>query len=197
MPSYQHRDPDVKDKTVSPTVLSLTWEAPYLRKTVFLLRRGPEIWNPLPSRWISKILVMTFINLILNPRQKSRCPAQCAVVSLFYTLWYKYVSAWLNWSSENMNSTEVVKIWTQAYSWFTSEPVTFLKCRMHSDGKFPLAGVLCGLCYVLSTNEYVDIELNMTLIVLCSIFIPFITYVLIQTNAFFSIAGTGFLIGIK
>ena len=98
MPSYQYRDPHVKDETVSPTVLSLTWESPYLRKTVFILRRGPEIWNPLPSGWISKILVMTIVNLILNPRQKSRCPALCAVVSLFYTLWYKYVSAWLNWS---------------------------------------------------------------------------------------------------
>ena len=41
IPSYQHRDPHVKDKTVSPTVLSLTWESPYLGKTVFILRRGP------------------------------------------------------------------------------------------------------------------------------------------------------------
>ena len=32
----------VKDKTVSPTVLSLTWESPYLGKTVFILRRGPD-----------------------------------------------------------------------------------------------------------------------------------------------------------
>ena len=42
MPSYQYRDPHVKDKTVSPTVLSLTWESPYLGKTVFILRRGPD-----------------------------------------------------------------------------------------------------------------------------------------------------------
>ena len=41
MLSYQYRDPYVKDKTVSPTVLSLTWESPYLGKTVFTLRRGP------------------------------------------------------------------------------------------------------------------------------------------------------------
>ena len=41
MPSYQYRDPHVKDKTVSPTVLSLTWESPYLGKTVFILRQGP------------------------------------------------------------------------------------------------------------------------------------------------------------
>ena len=41
MPSYQYRDSHVKDKTVSPTVLSLTWESPYLGKTVFILRRGP------------------------------------------------------------------------------------------------------------------------------------------------------------
>ena len=37
---------NVKDKTVSPTVLSLTWESPYLGKTVFILRRGPD------SSWI-------------------------------------------------------------------------------------------------------------------------------------------------
>ena len=64
MPSNQYRDSHVKDKTVgvnigsgngllpdgtkpfpeqmlSPTVLSLTWESPYLGKTVFILRRGP------------------------------------------------------------------------------------------------------------------------------------------------------------
>ena len=41
MPSYPYRDSHVKDKTVSPTVLSLTWESPYLEKTVFILRRGP------------------------------------------------------------------------------------------------------------------------------------------------------------
>ena len=41
MSSYQYRDSHVKDKTVSPTVLSLTWESPYLGKTVFILRRGP------------------------------------------------------------------------------------------------------------------------------------------------------------
>ena len=39
-PSYQYRDSHVKDKTVSPIVLSLTWESPYLGKTVFILRRG-------------------------------------------------------------------------------------------------------------------------------------------------------------
>ena len=41
MPSYQYRDSHVKDKTVSPTVLSLTWESRYLGKTVFIMRRGP------------------------------------------------------------------------------------------------------------------------------------------------------------
>ena len=41
MPSYQYRDSHVKDKTVSPTVLSLTWESQYLGKTVFILRQGP------------------------------------------------------------------------------------------------------------------------------------------------------------
>ena len=46
MPSYQYRDSRVKDKTVSPTVLSLTWESPYLGKTVFILRRGPDLYQP-------------------------------------------------------------------------------------------------------------------------------------------------------
>ena len=41
MLSYQYRHSHVKDKTVSPTVLSLTWESSYLGKTVFILRRGP------------------------------------------------------------------------------------------------------------------------------------------------------------
>ena len=41
MSSYQYRNPHVKDKTVSPTVLSLKWESPYLGKTVFILRRSP------------------------------------------------------------------------------------------------------------------------------------------------------------
>ena len=42
----------VKDKTVSPTVLSLTWESPYLAKTVFILRRGPVCKH-------SKVVLMT------------------------------------------------------------------------------------------------------------------------------------------
>ena len=42
MSSYQYRDPHVKDKTVSPTVLSLTWESPYPGKTVFILNRGAD-----------------------------------------------------------------------------------------------------------------------------------------------------------
>ena len=43
MSSYQYRHSDDKDKTVSPTVLSLTWKSPYLGKTVYLLRRGPVL----------------------------------------------------------------------------------------------------------------------------------------------------------
>ena len=41
MLSYQCRDSHVKDKTVSSTILSLTWESPYLAKMVFILRWGP------------------------------------------------------------------------------------------------------------------------------------------------------------
>ena len=53
MPSYQYTDSHAKDKTVSPTVLSLTWESP-LGKTVFILRRGPgvEIFQPHSALWI-------------------------------------------------------------------------------------------------------------------------------------------------
>ena len=42
MSSFQYGDSHVKDKTVSPTVLSLTWESPYLGKTVFTLRQGSD-----------------------------------------------------------------------------------------------------------------------------------------------------------
>ena len=42
MLSYQYKDSHVKDKTVSQTVLSLTWESPYLGKTVFILRWCPD-----------------------------------------------------------------------------------------------------------------------------------------------------------
>ena len=38
MQSYQYGDSNVKDKTVSPTILSLTWETPYLGNMVFILR---------------------------------------------------------------------------------------------------------------------------------------------------------------
>ena len=49
MSSYQYRDSRVKDKTVSPTVLSLTWESPYLGKTVFTLNRGPRRIQSIPG----------------------------------------------------------------------------------------------------------------------------------------------------
>ena len=48
MLSYQYRDSHVKDKMVSPTVLSLTWESPYLGKTIFILRRAPYLQPPPP-----------------------------------------------------------------------------------------------------------------------------------------------------
>ena len=44
MPSYQYRDSHVKDKTVSDRLI-LTWESPYLVKTVFILRRA-QITRP-------------------------------------------------------------------------------------------------------------------------------------------------------
>ena len=57
MPSYQYRDPHVKDKTVSQTVLSLTWESPHLGKTVFILKQGPGRWAPYDHIFHSKLLV--------------------------------------------------------------------------------------------------------------------------------------------
>ena len=51
MSSYQYRDSHVKDKTVSPTVLSLTWKSPYLGETVFILRRGPDV----PSQGVGHV----------------------------------------------------------------------------------------------------------------------------------------------
>ena len=49
MPSYQNRNPHVKDKDGLTTVLSSTWKSSFLGKTVFILRRGPErgIWDVL------------------------------------------------------------------------------------------------------------------------------------------------------
>ena len=63
MPSYQYRDSHVKDKTVSPTVLSLTWESPYLRKTVFILRRAPGGWNP--SLWKTMARLTYIANVMI------------------------------------------------------------------------------------------------------------------------------------
>ena len=48
MPSYQYRDSHVKHKKVSPTVLSLTWEFPYMGKTVFILRQ--DSWHLFTKR---------------------------------------------------------------------------------------------------------------------------------------------------
>ena len=49
IPSYQYRDSHVKDEMVSPTVLSLTWESPYLGKTVFISRWGPDSLCMMPA----------------------------------------------------------------------------------------------------------------------------------------------------
>ena len=67
MSSYQYRDSHVKDKTVSPTVLSLTWESPYLGKAVFILKRGPVLsgsdnWIPGCQSLIHSYLVILSTN---------------------------------------------------------------------------------------------------------------------------------------
>ena len=64
MSSYQYRDSWVKDKTVSRTVLSLTWESPYLGKTVFILRRGPDAHVIEFAEWVAAIdkFPFSFVN---------------------------------------------------------------------------------------------------------------------------------------
>ena len=73
MSSYQYRDSHVNDKTVSPTVLSLTWESPYLGKTVFILRRGPDsTWTRRPSPLPTAMLVWNGVQPggLTNPGRK-------------------------------------------------------------------------------------------------------------------------------
>ena len=43
MPSYQHRDPHVKDKTVSRPSYIFNKESPKLLNTVFILGQGPDL----------------------------------------------------------------------------------------------------------------------------------------------------------
>ena len=76
MPFYQYRDSHVKDKTVTPTVLSLTWESPYLGKTVFIWRWGPG-----------------FVVLIVTP-----CMPDTS--SPFSIYWFKFLSKSYEWSSK-------------------------------------------------------------------------------------------------
>ena len=60
IPSYQYRDPYVKDKTVSPTILSLTRESPHMELLItFCCLPGQDLHNiyNLPVIWDS-----------LNPR---------------------------------------------------------------------------------------------------------------------------------
>ena len=68
MPSYQYKDSHVKNKTVLPTAASLTWEFPYMGKTV-LYWDGAQISHPngqsigCPSR-ASKYCVIRWLNCI-------------------------------------------------------------------------------------------------------------------------------------
>ena len=53
--SYQYRDSHVEDKTVSPTVLSLTWESPYPGKTVFIFLDGALVLSNTMKQHITNI----------------------------------------------------------------------------------------------------------------------------------------------
>ena len=92
MLSYQYRDSHVKYKTVSPTVLSLTWESPYLGKTVFILRRGPDTvgCNYLPMPLI----------------------ATCGITLLYHS--YRYMSGWV---TAKLECPEKERITTPPFCW--------------------------------------------------------------------------------
>ena len=92
--SYQYRDPHVKDKTVLRP-LSLTWESPYLGKTVFILRgalivgwadslrAGHSLHNFHHIRYDNTIIVTTCKYLCLMYRSPCRdvaseCPKGAA-----------------------------------------------------------------------------------------------------------------------
>ena len=59
MVSYQHSHPHVKDKTVFRPSYVLTWESPYLGKTVFILRQGPACQQY--CSYSTKMVTMTSI----------------------------------------------------------------------------------------------------------------------------------------
>ena len=95
--SYQYRDPHVKDKTVSPTVLSLTWESPYLGKTVFILRRGPDNKDylnyllPAPSMLYTLFTHRTennYCDLVMKPNSQKHCPKRVARLLALCLLWW-------------------------------------------------------------------------------------------------------------
>ena len=70
MPSYQYKHLNVKDKTVSPSVLSLTWESPYLGKSLYI-ETGPRlVGNSMAhkeSRHFCFALFCFCYSIVLNP----------------------------------------------------------------------------------------------------------------------------------
>ena len=76
MSSYQYRDPHVNDKTV----LSLTWESPYLVKMVFILRWGPVLW----ARWHSDTAsLLTHIQTTIHSHLQQCLPGQTGKLPKF------------------------------------------------------------------------------------------------------------------
>ena len=92
--SYQCRDSHVKDKTVSrvATIWSLTWESPYLGKTVFILRRAMVFilkWVPGSSYlahheipWFGRILLQA----IMGPNKHSTGGLLMGLIDFFCSL---------------------------------------------------------------------------------------------------------------
>ena len=91
MLSYQYRDSHVKDKTVSPTVLSLTWESPYLGKTCLYIETGP--W-PLSYLWHAFTKKNKFIHVLSlsagsssDPYSACHCSDACTCICNIWLYW--------------------------------------------------------------------------------------------------------------
>ena len=96
MLSYHYRDSHVKDKTVSPTVLSLTWESSYLGKTVFILNRDPGSLPALTSSSWSLSLSsaaaaagLVMCGMSSEPRREHTCTARLNPTPSIWATWGK------------------------------------------------------------------------------------------------------------
>ena len=92
VPSHQYRDSHVKDKTASPTVLSLTWESPYLKKTVFILRMvtwlvGSKPDNVQPVVWAEYLDSTNHLSLA-KATKDWKLPFICTIIKLVINMFF-------------------------------------------------------------------------------------------------------------